>query len=201
MLNRQNSLRAVEGLAAWLRQAVLWVPAAANLCTSIPPQVHAAHWCVRGARGGLSDRGGDAVPPHEGSKIDVPFWLYPLPQPASPPPPDPVIPSSPLQLITPSSPICRRSPALSTCSLPSSHSRSLPAGKRDFSPSSPVSLLIGSDGFRCILGLQLGPGLGGGVVRGGAGLCCHGVRVSGLTPQVAYRLTADRPAICCLKHL
>lgn len=24
---------------------------------------------------GLSDRGGDAVPPHEGSKIDVPFWL------------------------------------------------------------------------------------------------------------------------------
>lgn len=25
--------------------------------------------------GGLSDRGGDAVPPREGSKIDVPFWL------------------------------------------------------------------------------------------------------------------------------
>lgn len=24
---------------------------------------------------GLSDRGGDAVPPREGSKIDVPFWL------------------------------------------------------------------------------------------------------------------------------
>lgn len=26
-------------------------------------------------QGGLSDRGGDAASPHEGSKIDVPFWL------------------------------------------------------------------------------------------------------------------------------
>ncbi|CAB1431155.1 unnamed protein product [Pleuronectes platessa] len=39
MLNRQNSLRAVEGLTAWLRQAVLWVPAAANLCNP-PPSLH-----------------------------------------------------------------------------------------------------------------------------------------------------------------
>ena len=39
MLNRQNSLRAVEGLAAWLRQAELWVPAAANLCNP-PPSLH-----------------------------------------------------------------------------------------------------------------------------------------------------------------
>lgn len=37
MLNRQNCLRAVEGLAAWLRQAVLWVPAAANLCSPLRP--------------------------------------------------------------------------------------------------------------------------------------------------------------------
>lgn len=35
----------------------------------------------------------------------------------------------------------------------------------------------------------------------GGGVVLSGCRVSGLTPQVAYRLTADRAAICCLKHL
>lgn len=56
----------------------------------------------------------------------------PLPQPASPAPPDPVILSSPVRLITPSPPIYRCSPVAlqsSTCSLPSSHSRSLPTGR------------------------------------------------------------------------
>lgn len=53
MLNRQNSLGAMR---AWLQQAALWVPAAADLCT---PKVHALHWRVTGARGwaGQSCRG------------------------------------------------------------------------------------------------------------------------------------------------
>lgn len=125
----------------------------------------------------------------------------PLPQPASAPPPDPVIPSSPLRLITPSPPICHCSPDLHLLS-PLSRSRSLPAGRlsvdvkvggmvsnspsdtgaseapdlslhlEDFSPSSAASLLIGRDGSWCILGLQPGPGLGS-RKQGGDFLCCH----------------------------
>lgn len=52
----------------------------------------------------------------------------PLPQPATVPPPDPVIPSSPLRLITPSPPICHSSPNLHLLS-PLSRSRLLPAGR------------------------------------------------------------------------
>ena len=92
--------KAVEVQEAWLKNWMWWSAARARRLQRPPPSPASPPTRAQ-AHTGISNAGTHIHAPHS-----------PLPQPASPPPPDPVSPSSPLRHITPSPPICHSSPAL-----------------------------------------------------------------------------------------